>query len=645
MEHEQSASVTRQAMASEAPPQDSDATAPGRCTVAWLQHLRLAVFVAVAWVWLRQMIDPTLGYFAAGMTDCPAYSPDVMFLRNHLARPGGPIEYAAAWLSQFLADPGLGALVLVLPVALAAVAVDGLVLALAGRRLAGWRSLPGMVFLFCASQYFHLLAWQLGWALGWLVAWGLVRVERPVAVRLPLAMVALAGLYYLGNGAVLITTAALALDESRRPDGRWAAVLLVGYVAALPWASTWCGFDRGLRQAYGEWLVPQIPNDALGVMHRTLSLGLPALALLLAAWALETRRKAPRELRPALVWCGWLALLAALPVLRCDPLMRDRLTLGAAAAREDWPALLAAADRLPPHGYGDLEGYLMLRALLETGGLTDSMFNYTVRPFAYLRSVDQRLYDSDWLGRRRARHGVQVGDLELRLGFVNAAEHQFHEALEISGTRPTVLLPMARVQIHKGRPAAARVFLRLAAAQWSSRAEANALLAALDQDPNLTDDAAQQELAAHELRADICAEKSITKQYETLVAEQPDHRLAVDSLMGWYLLTWQIDRLVAALPTRPAFGRTALPTHEEEAALVWEAVHHRPADLGPWHVRPATRARFEAFVAALGVPSDELGALLAEPANPPEWALKVHGGAWSNTYYHYLLFSESWRPR
>ncbi|MBI2297751.1 MAG: hypothetical protein HYU66_02150, partial [Armatimonadetes bacterium] len=145
----------------------------------------------------------------------------------------------------------------------------------------------------------------------------------------------------------------------------------------------------------------------------------------------------------------------------------------------------------------------------------------------------------------------------------------------------------------------------------------------------------------HALRQDAYAEYSTTRRFELLSAEHPGYRLAAEYRLGWYLLSHQLDPLVAALPSLPGFGRDHLPRHLEEAVLCWEALHGQPAELGPWRVRTATRERFDAFVRALGCDRDELRIVLRTPGRPPVSALKLLGGPWSDTYYGYRLFGTS----
>ncbi|NUQ01721.1 MAG: hypothetical protein HUU35_17900 [Armatimonadetes bacterium] len=187
------------------------------------RRLRLACFLAGALAWLVAEVDPSLTYHGAGMTSLPAFSPDPLFLRDHLSRPGGPLAYAAAWLSQWFVFPAAGAWVLVAVAGGTALAVDAIGRDLAGKTLPGLRYLPAAVLLIADAQYLHFLDWQLGWLLCFAATalWLRLPRGRPAAGLLGLVM-----LYYLAGGAMLVAALVLALGDPRL-GVLWPAAVLV----------------------------------------------------------------------------------------------------------------------------------------------------------------------------------------------------------------------------------------------------------------------------------------------------------------------------------------------------------------------------------------------------------------------------------
>lgn len=609
----------------------------------WAGALRLGGWLTVMALWLWLRVVPSRVWYGAGLTTMPAFSPDAWFRHGHLVTIGGPLGYVAAWLSQWLCYAGYGALLLTALAGAAALAVEQVLTALAGRRLPGWRYAPALAFALLDGQYIHLVDWQLGWVVAFAAAaaWARWRETR-AGVRLLVGLAGQALLYYMLGGPALVALPLLALAEVRRPAV--AAGLLV-WQAALPWVSTRCGCDRPLGEAYGALLAPVMANDLFG-LARYASVGMVALAVLLGALAsAAAAAPARRAVSPRVAWLGVVAGAVLLLTVGQDRVEGWRLALAQHAARREWTALLSDARHLRPDDLTQFEGYNLLLALTHTGQSGESLFSYPLEPICLLSVPDERLTSRDAVARLRVQAGQQLHSLELELGRVNNAEHETHEVLETQGTYTSLLLPMARMQVLKGRPAAAAVWLRLAAAQPLDPAGARPLLRALAADPTLAGDAEQAELARYRQQADNYTELSVAGQLEQLTREHPDHRLAWEYQLAWYLLTNQLDRLVTALPSLPRWGRPELPRHYEEAVLCWELLADRPAELGSWRLQCATRERFDRFLAAMHLDRDDARKMLREPRRPALCAQRVWRGAWSDTYYYYRLFGTSGAPR
>ncbi|MBI2300124.1 MAG: hypothetical protein HYU66_14470, partial [Armatimonadetes bacterium] len=403
-----------------------------RTSWAWAGHLRLQIVLAALWAWLWYRVDPSLCWAGSGLTLFPVFRPDPPYLRGLLAEPGGPASYLAAWLAQWLALPGVGAGVLVGLAGALAAACDRLARLLAGRRLGGLRYAPVLIVAALDGHYYPLLECQLGWLAALLAAdvWLRLPARRP-GLSLAVMLLGLAGLYCLVGMGVLAAAPVLAVGAARRPEARPAAVAAVVWPAVLPWLSVGCGMDRALSDAYRALAPPELPNDALGVVPRMLALGVPAGALLLAALAVRAAAGdgKPRHPVTRLAWLGPAVAIVLLPWLGYDRLQHDRLVLAAAAGRDDWPGVVTAAKRLAPEEIPYLGSYAILLALAETGQMTETMFAYPVQPYSYLTALDPRLGQGDEVDVVRSEQGLQLCALELRLGFVNYAEHDLHETL------------------------------------------------------------------------------------------------------------------------------------------------------------------------------------------------------------------------
>jgi hypothetical protein len=601
--------------------------------------LRWAVALGAVFVWLWRVVDPSRTWYGAGLTSLPSFSSDPVFLDGHLATIGGPLAYAAAWLSQWLASSLAGAAMLTVAAGAGGLGAEWLGRQLARQRLPAFRYGPLLLAAYLDGQYLHLLDWQLGWALALLAAAGLLALGRrvgPAWVRLTVELAALALLYYLLGGPALLAALVLAVAELG-----WPSALLLAWMALLPWLSTRCGFDRPLREAYAALKPPALVNDA---HHHAVWVWAAMLSLVLVASGVAVRVAArARPLRPwrtSLAWASLAAGLALLAGYGGDRVQGLRLDISRHTERGEWQAALAAVDKLRPVDLTLYEDYGLLLSLAHLGRTGDALFVYGLPLYSFLHG-DPRLGPEDQVLRILTWHGLQLCGLELELGLVNTAEHGTHESLENLGTYPQLLVTMARIQVLQQRPEAAAVFLRLAADQPGDPVAAAPLLRALTADPTLAADPVQTRLASYRITNDIWDRHSVTQIYEEAAHEHPENDLAREYLLSWYLMTGQVDLLVAELAKLPRHGDQPLPRHYEEAALCHEVMVGHPVDLGPWTIRPATRRRFQQFVEAFGGDEDEVGALLRATHRPNTMLAKVVDGPWFDTYYYYLLFGRA----
>jgi len=71
--------------------------------------------------------------------------------------------------------------------------------------------------------------------------------------------------------------------------------------------------------------------------------------------------------------------------------------------------------------------------------------------------------------------------------------------------------------------------------------------------------------------------------------------MAFEYLMGYYLMTRQVDKVVENLGRLDDFGYPEIPVHYEEAIFLHAFNTGDDIELGWRSVRPDTRQRFEAF--------------------------------------------------
>ena len=109
-----------------------------RPTESWAAVALLCAVFLFVWLYL----DPSSKYYSSA----PAFFLGEGFLRQHLGRPGGWLEYASAFLAQMDCLPWLGALVFSTMVGLLSLGI-ALLLRRSGSRLGLACALPGFGLL------------------------------------------------------------------------------------------------------------------------------------------------------------------------------------------------------------------------------------------------------------------------------------------------------------------------------------------------------------------------------------------------------------------------------------------------------------------------------------------------------------------
>lgn len=598
---------------------------------------------------LGLLVDPSVFYEHGGYF--PAFQYGTEFLRPFLSRPGGPSQYAAAYLAQSCAYRWLGAGVLT-----ALAVVLGWGYGLIVRQTMGKPAFgrgPGLVLaaVLVWTRYGLHLESITALALAVLIAaaYAHPRLDslRP-AWRAGVAISLVVLGYWLCGGAAFVgvlLSAAVEHQRRRRP-GLSALLLLAGILT--PAVLGHLVLDRPLREAV-TCLLPYSDTSRLeGSLCLCLLYGLavvPAIAVFLWRRGPAGEGRAGRRSGLALR-LGWVRLpprwraavgvlaAAALIGLAWPPQTARRLAVMKHCRAREWELVLAHAARLHRDRFTLDVSYAVNLALYHTGRLGDAMFAFPQAPLslnlgtAFASCPEPRYYAE------RPKAIFDIGLANLEMGLVNEAERLAHEGLEVHGPHPAILQQLVLVNLVKRRPEAARIVLGALCQNPVARPWARARAATLVRAP--------EELLNDEfiigLRENLPTRRDESALLVTLEArclgqleENPGNRMAFEYLMAHYLLTHNLDGFLRALPRAQAFNDGALPTHYQEAVVLCEA--RTGQEVPPWsaQVRPEVREQFRQFAAAVAPYRNQ-------PDPVPALAATR---AFVKTYFHHYAFERT----
>jgi len=613
---------------SEATAMKNDERATGAKTMLWSVAARLFFVFFYGYVWL--IIEPRLIHHSLGIQsfyDRFAFHTDWSFFQEHLARVGGPVEYAARLLSQCYRWDWAGALIVTAVAWCASLGAD-FVTGRDGRsRGRVLRYVPAAMLLVMVGGYLHPLNAVLALLAAFAGYVGYVRwAPQAPARRLLVLLLAAVALYWFAGSGSLLFPILVALEERVISGRKSLAAAAVLCVLVIPAAAA-VGFDMPITTAYAGFLVSD-PGVPPGRWSYTLALYLffPTLLAGTVFWdpararpAVSSRgRRAPKgnvsaagktpsASRARALPAGMIAVIAFFLAvggatwISRDALTRSMLEIDYYSQHQRWDDVLRAVDRLPDGIYTVRCHRNTMLALYHTGQLGDAMFRYPQRPGVALFYTPKQYQD---LGIH-----YQESRLFLDLGQVNHAERCAYEALAASGDHPAILQQLALIHIVKDRAETASIFLQALARHLFHRQSARDMLERLRADPRLADDPRVLQIRKNMSDTDIVLDEDTVEDFlQALLEKNPQNKLAFELLMAHFLSTARPEKVVENLPRLKDLGYRRIPRHYQEAIVLCAAAAGKPTAETGWDLDPLVLRRAREFQRICSSTADPLEA-------------------------------------
>ncbi|MBN1894184.1 hypothetical protein JW906_06800 [bacterium] len=513
------------------------------------------------------------------------------FFRFLALQPGGLLAYAAAFASQALFFPVIGAAVLTL------ILTCGSFLSL--RVLCGRTSgtvrdlffagaLAVLFLIYC--QYSHTLSAGLGYMLQLALFLIYVRSGR-FAVYVPLAFLSyvLSGAChfyfallcvihtFLGSSGKLRAetggVSVISHDQVIR-DGRTAPLRVGGdapatrFIRGLLCAATAFGIaylgSRIYRVSPAEaFICPLLTLPAGGsvsLWHAGYVI-LPVFMVLSGILRFKSASPNAREGNHRLLAASTLGIACSMLAVLCtgETEMKKILKIEVAGRERRWDNILSTAKTMKePH---IRTAWQVNRALYHLGRLPGEMFSFE-QAFGTSSLVFSQALSF--------RMPFQRRDIFLDLGHVNEAQHWAHEETAPIGDHPENLRVLALVNLAKGQYRTAARFLNnlnqtILYRKWAQRCALH-LREGKWEDPGGVIARITGQMPSSDFIVNL---EYPERDLERILESNPKNKMAFEYLMAHYLLTCRLGRLVQNICRLNDLSYEGIPKHYEEALLVY----------------------------------------------------------------------------
>ena len=342
--------------------------------------------------------------------------------------------------------------------------------------------------------------------------------------------------------------------------------------------------------------------------------------------------------RTAMAVLALCAAAAAAGHYSVDPVTVQTLRIDYLAESKQWGRVLDEALKMPPRRYPQVTGLEVTLALYHTSRMGEDMFRYP-QEWPLVSPIDSQATPQVL---------ARLSDLYMELGRLNESE-----ACAGLVQHPSMLRRLAFLHILKGQPETARVCLRRCANDWIEGPWARQCLERLDTDPALGGDAEVRRLRPivvppeQDGQTILYVRKSADAEREFLkiLDHDPTNRMAFELLMAQYLILGRLDDFAANLHYLEHMPYRTIPRHYEEAMLVGGLKGGQEPKAPAGSIRPETRARWEAFLAAMrqrGLGIQQLKTAMQEGQQVESLlaAKNELAPAYGDTFYYHYCFDQ-----
>ena len=567
-------------------------------------HLQALIFFLLCYLYLWLVVKPYLIYQGGrAITNFPVFFTGWEFFRQITQYPGGIVEYLAAFLAQLFYISSLGAAVMIILTWLFYLCFNSILKTLNAPKLRLISFVPPILILVTYARYaFHFTTF-LAFLLALLFTSLYLKITAKNELIRIIAFIALfAILYYIAAAASLLFAVLCIIYELL--FNRRLRVPLCFLLSALiiPYLVGNIFFSISTTEAFTDLLPCSQKILSYETRRRMVEvvfavyLFVPAAFALLGLWQLAAKPKSARkhpkaklrwyDRKPLLKWTLESVLLLAIAAAVLfgfhDKKLKASIQADYYAYKRMWPKVLETYN-FDPNSF--LMVYTVNQALYHTGQLSSRMFAYPQHPHTLFLTAKEHL-PAHW----------KRSSVYFDLGIMNMAEGTLSEAVARYAERPMIIKRLAMTNMVKGNIGAAKVFLCALEKTLFDRKWARQYLKKIKLDPTLSNDPKVRQLRSMALEENVASFRYDPDQLLLgLLQKNRKNKMAFEYLMAWYLVTAQLDKFILQLYRLDDFDYSRIPTHYEEAMLLYRELRAKEVTLKGRTISEETLERARSF--------------------------------------------------
>jgi hypothetical protein len=510
------------------------------------------------------------------------------YLHKFLLKPGGLLEYAAKFLTQFYTDSFSGPLVIS-----AILTIPAVILYFINKRLIPgitysllFLLIPSFLLLLMQANYYHMMEYNLGFLV--VLAYYLFMISSEKRFHRILVLILFPLFYYLAGAYAMIFASLYIVHNLLYVKGKMKSVfpLLLMISAVLSFLIAWKILFLQTVEQLIFYPLPAFANPAYKVTFFILTAYIvfyPSISRVTGRLKMSRLNKKSYSY----ITIGIVFALTAIFLFRIyNPQTARVIELERLVFAEEWNKAIELHEQKPSRNL--IGQYFYNIALSETDQLCERLFTGS-QDFAAGTLVLP--WGDDHLDRGAYFY--------YSIGLINEAHRWAYEEMVVYGNRPQNIKLLARTSLINGDYEMAKKYLNILKKTiyyrgWAKKYEA------MSDNPDLIK--ADPDLGAKTV---LLPKTSFFIQFNEpqnniplMLEGQSDNRKAIDYYMAGLLLTKQVEIIVNNVKSLKSAGYDHIPRHIEEAVLIYYNSTKTLPDLGGLIINPATQDHFNQYFSA-----------------------------------------------